>query len=319
MTLSADMKKDKQTNTKFSLRSDRTPSIKNSPFLYYGKETKLTTDVSRVDGRRKNLNDPTSTSENHWWKYLPSVLAILVIIFCAGYELLLSNNPKVVILSNGLNSSVVFTGSSKVYQQYAEKLFGKSLYDRNKLTVNTAQIASDMQKQFPAVANVSITLPLLGNQPTIYIEPDSPVIILQNESSGTFAIDSNGKAIDKISNLTSVQNLGLPLVVDQTNIAISPGEEALPTGDVNFIELVIEQLKANSIPISSLVLPSQSRELDVYPGGGVAYFVRFNLDDGADAKQQIGTFLAARQYLITNKITPSQYIDARVLGRVYYK
>jgi hypothetical protein len=67
-----------------------------------------------------------------------------------------------------------------------------------------------------------------------------------------------------------------------------------------------------------MILPAASRELDIHLTG-LPYFVKFNLNDNADAKQQVGTFLATRKYLTTHNITPTQYVDARVLGRVYYK
>ena len=67
-----------------------------------------------------------------------------------------------------------------------------------------------------------------------------------------------------------------------------------------------------------MTLPAQSRELDVYISGD-PYYIKFNLEDNTDADQQIGTYFATRQYLINNKITPSQYIDAMVVGRVYYQ
>ena len=64
-------------------------------------------------------------------------------------------------------------------------------------------------------------------------------------------------------------------------------------------------------------MPAAENELDMYLTGQ-SYYVKFNLADSSPL-QEVGTFLAVRQNLQQQGITPSQYIDVRVDGRAYYK
>jgi hypothetical protein len=45
--------------------------------------------------------------------------------------------------------------------------------------------------------------------------------------------------------------------------------------------------------------------------------VKFNVQ--SNAREETGTFLAAKNYLDGQHTVPHQYIDARVTGRAYYK
>ena len=110
----------------------------------------------------------------------------------------------------------------------------------------------------------------------------------------------------------------MPIVNDQTALLAQVGKQVLAPSDVNFILTVAAQFKAHKIGIQSMVLPVASRELDVYITGQ-SYFVKFNLADPSTTNVQIGTYFATLNYLASNHITPTQYIDARILGRVFYK
>ncbi|MGH7241431.1 MAG: hypothetical protein ACREGB_03995, partial [Candidatus Saccharimonadales bacterium] len=69
--------------------------------------------------------------------------------------------------------------------------------------------------------------------------------------------------------------------------------------------------------VESMALPPAAYELDVKPAG-VGYFVKFNMHEDT-ARQQAGTFLAVRERLVSQGVTPGSYIDVRLDGRAYYK
>jgi hypothetical protein len=107
----------------------------------------------------------------------------------------------------------------------------------------------------------------------------------------------------------------MPYVINSFS-KININKQALSNSDLAFILYVYDELEAQSIKTSYYTLVPNSRELDVKPAAQ-PYTIKFNLEE--DPKVQTGSYLALRGYLQTNKITASQYIDVRVLGRAYYK
>ena len=277
-------------------------------FSYYNSRTLR----EEGAGRNARLDKTTDSRHKAWWHHLPMVLAVIAIIVCIVYNLMLSTDPKTVILTD---TSPTLLHSSTFYQQAARKILASSFRNYTKVTINTTSITSRLKQEFPELANVSITLPFIGQRPILYLEPATPTMILDSLSSGSFLVDANGKVLTT----TPVHGFEtLPVVNDQTSLIARPGQTVLATGDVAFIQLVVAELQAQRSPIQSLTLPAAARELDVVLKGQT-YFIKFDLSDTTNARQQIGTFLAAKQYMASQNVTPSQYIDARIPGRVYYK
>jgi len=219
---------------------------------------------------------------------------------------------------NNTPSTQVFLRSNETYRQIAQRLLMQSFSSRSKLTINIGSISQELEQQFPELANAAITLPLLGRQPTIYIAPEIPTLLLSKSSGSLLVIGESGRALAAATGqqLTKNKNLGLPTVADQSNLIIQPGQQALSSNDVEFIRLVVQQLQAQHLVLSSLVLPAAARELDVH-FTNVGYMAKFNLQN--EVKQQIGSFNAVRNYLAGQHINAQQYIDVRVEGRAYYQ
>jgi hypothetical protein len=191
-----------------------------------------------------------------------------------------------------------------------------SLWNHDKLTINTGEISRQLLKQFPQLASVGVTIPLVAHRPIIYIQSDQAVIFLTN-SSGAFAIDSSGKVV-LVTNTPYILGLpGLPVVSDQSGLNLQLSHQVLPATSVNFIETVVGQLAAKHFTISSMTLPAAASELDVQISGQ-PYIAKFNLENN-DPRQQAGTLLATIAQLQKQNITPSKYIDVRVDGRAYYQ
>lgn len=295
-----------------SLDSNAPPRSK--AFSYYDARTPRDTKVTR---RSVNDKPELKRSTPHWWRHLPTWIAIVAVIVCVVYELRLSTDPRIIIVDSNSNTNL-FLQSPIYYEKSIQAILNSSSSNKNKLMINTANLTNKLKNEYPEISNVSIVLPVLGNRPLVYLDPAQPAIILDSQSSGDFVLDSTGKVLMDTTDPIKLMTLKLPTVVDQTGYTVKVGDIALPSTYIAFIGSVVSQLQAKQIAIQSINLPSASEELDVHING-VPYFVKFNLNDNSDASQQIGTFLAARQYLSQNNITPSQYIDARVLGRVYYK
>jgi hypothetical protein len=252
----------------------------------------------------------------YWRQRFGVLVATAIIIVCAVNILQLSADPKVVPLTSSSNN--YFLRNTTTYEQAAQKLFKSSLLNGNKLTVNTDQIAENLRQEFPELSDVSITLPLIGHRPVVYIAPTTPSLILATGQNQAYVLDENGKALAATSQVPDVDALQLPLVTDQSGIKLATGSVALPSDDIAFILTINGQLRAQHYQPSSLVLPPATSELDVH-FKGKSYYGKFNMHNTATAKQQAGTFVATDTYLAGKHITPAQYIDVRVDGRAYYK
>jgi len=241
------------------------------------------------------------------------------VVLCAGmvYQLQLSTTPKVVSLAS--SSDVPFQQDSKVYQEAAHNMFAEAASNRNKLTVNASDIASRLQKQFPELQSASVSLPIIGNTPTVYVQPAEPAMVLA-ASNGTFVVGENGRALAEASAGTNLSRLRVPSVTDQSGLAVKAGEQVLPRSATAFISTVSTQLAAQKISVQSMTLPAAAGELDVYISGK-PYFAKFNIEKATadDALQQVGTMIAVLKRLDKEGKTPNQYIDVRLAGRAYYK
>jgi len=269
-------------------------------------------------GRSKLKLTPSKARATHygrfWLHRFGLLILIIVVLVCAISVVALSNNVKVVSVSDDNKSFYLHDQST--YEQAADKILSHSILNRNKITVNTAQLQSQLKTQFPEITSVSVTLPILGHRPIVYLQTSQPSAVVI--SAGTaYVTDANGRALIKTNDIGSLASLGLPVVTDQSGINASLGHIVLPNTTVSFISTVVGQLKAKGQNVSTLTLPTGTSELDVQVAGQ-PYSIKFNLQDATNARSQVGTYLATQEWLAGKNITPSKYIDVRVDGRAYY-
>lgn len=250
----------------------------------------------------------------YWRQRLGMFLAGVALIVCVLYSLHLTPNPKVVSLAPEATGN--FLQPTDVYQQAAAKAFASSFFNDNKITVNSLSIEQKLQRQFPELSQVSVTIPLMSHRPIVYVSPTTPSVVLVT-GSDSFVLDENGKALLSTTEATDLSKLNLPSVMDQSGLIVHKGDIALAGTEVAFIRTVLGELKAKGIEAESLTLPTDAYQLNVKPAG-VGYFVKFNMHEDT-ARQQIGTYLAVRERLGSQGITPGSYIDVRLDGRAYYK
>jgi hypothetical protein len=240
--------------------------------------------------------------------------ALSVVIVSVGLLLLsLSPKPHIILLQDA--TTAYFLHGSAVYQQTAEQSLASSLFNRNKLTIDTNAVRLALLKKYPEIKNVSIVLPVFGHQPQIFIEPYTPSFILTTSSSEAFLLDATGRALTTAGQIPGIAKLDVPTLQDRADVTVKLGSPALPSTTVSFTQTVVAALKASQLSASALVLPS-AYELDATITG-TPYYVKFNLQD--DPLQQVGTYLATRQRLASDHVTVGQYIDVRVPERAYYK
>lgn len=289
-------------------RTDGSDSRANK-FTYHSARSSKETNIGRNfrDTPSENVNTPRIK----WWQHAISYSVVLIVIVSIFYATILNANPKVLVV--GLSNQSIIQPTS-VYQKAAQTLFKSSTSNRSKLTIDTDKLADQLEHQFPELNAVTIVIPLLGHNPIVEIKPSESIIILAN-SQGHFVINQQGNAVLKLSGSLLTQ-YNLPVVTDQSGLHVSLGQEVLSSNSMVFMKTVVDQFAAKNIPIQSMTLSTVPYELDVQVRGE-PYYIKFNLL--TDPLYSTGTYFAAIKLFSPSNPGPTQYIDVRIPGRVYYK
>ncbi|HSW80275.1 MAG TPA: hypothetical protein VLG47_05855 [Candidatus Saccharimonadales bacterium] len=284
-------------------------------FSYYTKRSDDTANVGRdVDNSYNNVPKSDSLFRKVVRRSL-IIVGALAVLGLVAYSLLLKPDPKIVALTT--TSNQIFLEDMDTYQQAANKLFDQT-GNRNKLTINTKQITESLLNQFPELADVSVTLPFTGHEATVYIQPSDPMLEFRQSAGDSLILDSYGKALVSADLHTDeLAKMHLPSVQSQNDTIYSVGQTVLPSTTVAFIQTVQQQLSANHMKITSMILPKATSELDVYVAGQ-PFYGKFNTEQDS-AQQQAGTYVATYRHLLNTGKLPHQYIDVRIDGRAYYK
>jgi hypothetical protein len=281
-------------------------------FSYHANRNVRMGSANRSASDQPQPDTPDRTKHRiEWRKQLSTIGALAAILLITILSLHLSNNAKVEIVGG---DDQVFMRDRKTYEDAAQAAF-RPVLNGNKLTVNTNQIAANLQKQFPELSAVSVTLPVFGNQPIVYIQPVAPKLILVGKG-GMYLLDSEGRALITGNQVPDLDALHVPVVNDQSGLPIALGKIILPKDTVSFIAEVSGQLQAKGLKFTSLTLPAGSTELQARMDG-VGYYVKFNLH--GNAREEAGAYLAVKAKLESTKKTPAEYVDVRVENKAYYK
>lgn len=288
----------------------------NRTFSYYASRSTNETNVGRLLTQQEAPKRRRSQRARAIARRLPLAIAALAIVLAVLSQLDLSGKPKIVVVSSpGGEGGKLFLRPQAEYEHAASELFGESLSNRNKLSVEASSIASKFKQQFPELNDVSVTLPVFGRRPVVNIQPSTPTMILA-ASNGKFILDDNGRAMLNATHTASIDALHLPTVEDRSGVPVRAGQIVLPSNESSFVQTIIAQLRAKQVATGQVVLPAAASEVDVHIAGK-PFFIKFNAQNAA--LQQAGTALATMHHLSARGTTPSQYIDVRIDGRAYYK
>jgi DNA-binding protein len=254
--------------------------------------------------------------EQLWFRNLPSALAIIVVAGSALYCFGVDPNPKVLQVTDAHASGPALRSKDE-YQRGAYAILGKSILSRTKLTIDTKAFTEQFIRQYPEVAEATVSLPLVSRRPVVSIVTAQPVLLLSaSPSRQVFVMDARGKAIMEARDLQSSARDKLTLVNDESGVEVDTGTTVLSPDEVSFITGVLAQLRAKQLVVSAVTLPPIAHELHIRLQGQ-PYYIKFNIQ--GDPRLAAGTFLAAKAKLEQGSITPAEYIDVRVEERAYYK
>ncbi|HSW66567.1 MAG TPA: hypothetical protein VLI54_05520 [Bacillota bacterium] len=248
-------------------------------------------------------------------KRIPRVSLVVLVLVLLVLNTLLLGGPRIVLVQSD-DPAQLYLRSQDTYRIAIDAELARSVLNHAKFTINTKRVTKELQQQFPELADIRVQVPLVGTKPAVYIQPAIPVLLMAAADGRVYALDTTGRALVATAQAPSLARLHLPTVSDQSGLPVTLGRIALPGSSVSFITEVVGQLKAKQLSVTDMTLPKGTSELDVRISG-VQYTAKFNLQ--GKARVEAGTFLAVKQQLDKDHITPGSYIDARVEGRAYYK
>jgi hypothetical protein len=233
------------------------------------------------------------------------IVLILLLVAGLGYSLLLNSHPKVIVDDQSFRPlSDYITATDRQLS---------SVRNRNKITFDEQAVVSALQGKFPEISSARIERPFFSEQAVVRLTISKPSFQLNSANIG-YIVSSSGVVVAKSTTLPNIKKL--MIVDDQSGFNIRIGQPALSANATAFINTIIAECRHYKIPIASLILPATPEELDLRTTDQ-PYFVKFYL--GGDVLDETGQFLAARAQFIKTSKTPSQYLDVRVPGKIFYK
>ncbi|OVE79384.1 hypothetical protein BVY00_00450 [bacterium G20] len=239
------------------------------------------------------------------FRRVKNVLIVFLIIFGLIYSLTIKPQPNVVVNDTSYHSL-------SDYKVAAQSAF-KAWRNRSKLTLDEKGISSAMKHQFPEISSLELTVSTFSQIPTVKLAIAAPTFNLSSNAK-LYIIGSNGVVAAPADQLPG--SAKLPTLIDESGFEAAPGKQVLGSEAIGFINSVLAQCKRAGVRVQSLTLPPLAQELHLQ-AADVPYFVKFNL--AGDSLVQAGQYLAAKHKFDAENSQPSQYLDVRVAGKVYYK
>jgi hypothetical protein len=233
------------------------------------------------------------------------IILVVVLVFGLGYSLLVKPEPKLSVNDESFHPL-------STYQAATTGQLSQLKY-RNKITFNEQSLAAALEAKFPEINNINLELPIFSEVPKIHLNVARPSFQL-NSRGVNYIINNSGTAVAKSAALPRLNNL--VTINDESNFYVNPGYKVLSAQSVSFINNLIAQCRHANVPISVLTLPNQPEELDLRTSDQ-PYYVKFYL--GGDPIIQSGQFLSSRAHFLSSGSPPSQYLDVRINGKIFYK
>lgn len=247
----------------------------------------------------------------HRVQQAPIVLAIAVMLIAVLYSLGLTASPRVMLVNEDQNT---LAHAPEQYRDYTAALLRGSIANRTKLSINTTAVENGLKTHFPEITAVDVSLPLLGNRPIVQIETVKPAFTLTT-TKGNYYVTADG-LVTMTAESYQTRPADVLSLADQSGLALEPGGRIMTASGVDFIEETLAQLTAKQVKVSSVALAPTPYDVWVYIKD-TPYYVKFTMQ--GNARQQAGTYLAARDYLTGKSKAPSSYIDVRGEDRAYVK
>ena len=274
-------------------------------YSYYANRQPSTSVPSTTTNRSRGS---TELPEQRWYARRAvrrwAIVALGVVVLVELTFLSVNGRVTIIDAAGNLNSDADVV----VYEKTFDNLLASNVLNRNKLTIDTNGIATRMRAAHPELQSVTVTTPLLGIHPSIYINVSEAMFTLKQDSS-SYVLSAAGYVTGR--GLVA----SLPVVADETGEDVRVAKQLLPSSHVTFMHTIWYQLTKQGIAVDRLVLPKgKAFEVDVRLKNK-PYYLKFNVTE--DALRQSGAAVAVIDQL--GSAEPKEYIDLRVPGKAYYK
>lgn len=279
-----------------------TTSRGRAPTTYYRQRSDESINIKPSSGKRIGRGYLVKTRR---------ILLLAVILAIFGFSLVINSKAKVSV------DNQIYRQGSEYTAAVDQEL--SAILNHFKPTLNQQAITNSLKGRFPELSDVIIKLPLYARTPEVQLKVAPPSFILTG-AAGTYGeqikyvVAANGRAVGLSENFPKITNL--PVISDQISLPVKTGEVVLGKETSQFILAVLAQCQQANVPVASFNLPKGSPEIDLRTTDR-NYFIKFNSD--GDVLIQTGQFLAARAQFDRSGGGPSEYLDVRVEGRIYYK
>lgn len=287
--------------------ANKAPSAK--VFSYYQSRS-ISPDSSH---RETSINQPAKTAGKT--SLALTTIAFLIVAACLVYITTLQTSAVMQIAGEPPGQGETIVKKLSEYEPQVNMILEDSWTNKSKIFIDTSEVSSAVQAAFPELGSVNIELPLVGRKPVVKVNPADAELVIASRQ-GSVIVDSKGMAIAETSDVNGSKLGGITQVQDESGLNLRPGEIAITEDSVIFIRDILYQFDQKQLTIKSLQLPSLPQELHIRLVGE-PYFIKFNLR--GDSRLQAGTYFAIRDKLEEEGTTPSEYVDARVEGKAFYK
>jgi cell division septal protein FtsQ len=265
--------------------------------------------VKRGERLNSNSNSPAEKSNKTQFKAKRLIRPIIVVLFLAivSYMVLASNIFKINKIEIEGNQTI---DSEEVRSQVGSIITGSSI-SQNIIFVPSSNIEKQLKKDNYQIADVKVTrIPFNTIKVTITEQKPS---ILWKSGNNLSIITENGRGFIGEPNDELKKNL--PTVEDLSNLPVKEGDKVVSQEFVKFVNDIYVFLPQNGINISTTQIEETTTEIIVITKEG--YRIRFDTTRPFD--EQLTDLKSVLDSLKQQGKKPTQYVDLRINGKVFYK
>lgn len=232
----------------------------------------------------------------------------------------MDGTSRVTIIDDaGLEGSLL--ANSVQYGETVDQVLASSALYRTKLTVSTSEVEEQLSANHPELLRADVRTTLVSPSLVIDVELRRPQFILTVSGGGSQRISRYLIGVDGYAMATYTDELREQMqdeqyltIEDQVTTEVVLGERVFSADTVWFVKELLRQLGDKDIHVERIVFPVAANDIHVFPAGE-DYYVRYDIS--SNIQRQAGAHIATLGD--SNTVSPDEYIDVRVSGRVFIK
>lgn len=215
-------------------------------------------------------------------------------------------------------TDVIAPEGQQEYQEFVSSYVTRNPISNFKPFITEDGVENALLNEFPEAESATVMISFLGSSMDIDVVERQAQLVLKTSDDQYFIVDRAGYAYQVYD--PNKPNDKAVILTDDTDVTYDLHENRyIPVGLVEFIESADALLRA-SVQFSGQTfnyrISDEARVVYIKPSGE-NYEIKMQQDRSVE--QQVFSLLEAYDYYKKSKINPSQYVDVRVEGTVYYK